>query len=181
VQPAIARPHALPAVLAAALAALVACERPNPFADLERMRDWACACRDASCTEGAERGLADAIEKRRPHDDSPERMTRAPIIDAARRCLTTAWRASQPRELFSAETDTPPSNAPSTCADAYARAHQILACDRTPVAHRTRVAEELLRLRATLEGEEAKTMSELQLYDHCMVIHMRTIGVENCR
>lgn len=164
------------------VATLAGCDRPRPFAAFEPVRAHACACKDVTCAEDAERALAEAIVKRRGLDDAMARMFRAPIIDDARACISAAWRASQPPDLFSAESEVPPGRSPpSTCTDAYAVAHRILACDRTPVAHRTFVAQEFLLLRSVLDGQSAEEMTELQIYEHCLRLIMLTMRIEDCR
>jgi hypothetical protein len=106
VQPAAARRDALPALLAiVAAAAMAGCDVPRPFATFEAVRYHACVCKEITCAETAEARLVAALVKEPTPANPSIRMARQPIIDETRRCLSAAWRASQPPELFTAEAE----------------------------------------------------------------------------
>ncbi len=178
---AIAAAFAFTAALALASAlALAACDSPRPLARFERVRDLACSCKDLPCAEDAERKLAGAIEHdRTQYESTPGQV---PVIHATRRCLTTAWRAAQSPALFLAESEADqPARGPGPCPNFLEVAHRIMTCDRTPLSARTRVAEQVLSLRAFWDADGKPLKAELELYDECLWRLSSTLGVENCR
>lgn len=187
-QPAAARAHALPALLSAAFvagAAILAnagCDAPRPYGILEVVRDQACTCKDLACAEGAELALGAAIAKVREREAAaPRRPPAATIIADARKCIAAVWREAQPSGLVTAEAE--PSKGNSPCHMFLARGEELLRCDRTPLALRTRVAADILQLRGKWpenDGTPATRALELELYNRCLAALTNTMGVTDC-
>jgi hypothetical protein len=163
---------AVGAIAVGAMAGVAACgpSKPRTF---EVLRERACACKDVTCAEGVEIDLGAAIEKgssKDPRDGA--------AIDAARHCMYTVWRAAQAPELFTAEA-TPPQG-PAPCQSYFKVASAMLACERTPLATRTRIAKDVLALRASWSADGTPRAPELELYDRCLAALGPTMGVEKC-
>lgn len=175
-QPTRSLAHALPALLAALAGG---CDRPRPYAALERARDHACTCKDVDCAEVAEGELAAAlVTHRAAQTGSSIAPAVVPLLAEARGCMTSLWRTAQPATLFGAEAEPP--RGPAPCETYLPKAMAILRCDRASLALRTRVASDVLELRTHWSADGAPLRPELELYDRCLAALMRTMGAQDC-
>jgi len=174
VQPASARRNALPALLAVA-AITASCDKPRPRAAFERLRDRACACKALSCAELVELELGKALDQARARPVGGI----APIVAETRRCMSERWRASMSADLFSAEADDR-ARGTAPCDVFFQKADQILACDRTSIALRTRLALEVISIRMHWAADGTPRKPELELYDICLAGLSITMGAEDC-
>jgi hypothetical protein len=158
--------------MAMALAMVAACG-PSKARPFEPLRERACACKDVECAEAVEGDLSAAIAKRtstQPRDDA--------AIDATRHCMYEVWRSAQPPELFTAEAEMP--RGPAPCESYFKTAARILACERTPLAARTRIANEMIEIRTHWNADGTPRSPEMELYDRCLAALSPTMGVETC-
>ncbi|MBZ0233641.1 MAG: hypothetical protein K8M05_15045, partial [Deltaproteobacteria bacterium] len=94
-------------------------------------------------------------------------------------CMTRLWRERQPRALFAAEAERA-ARGPGPCDVFFERAPGVLACDRTPLAVRSRLAGELMALRTHWDEDGVARTPELELYDICLAALSQTMGIEDC-